>query len=107
LHPDQPIRWFIQYHSCAISGSHGGEYEDESLLGYSALTIEALRTSETSVYSKTTLRYIQVDSYLNTIHIYNGMGQPAKGVIFELFTIRIHNTDERCMYVVKSVALQL
>jgi hypothetical protein len=63
--------------------------------------MEALRTSETSVYSnETTLRYIPVGSYLNTIHIYNGMGQPAKGVIFELFTIRTHNTDERRMYVV-------
>jgi hypothetical protein len=39
-----------------ISGSHGVEYEDESLLGYSALTTEAVRTTETSVYSSDTIR---------------------------------------------------
>jgi hypothetical protein len=44
-----------------ISGSDGGEYEDESLLEYSTtitLKIEAVRTSETTFYSKTTRRYI-------------------------------------------------
>jgi hypothetical protein len=43
---------------CEISDSHGREYEDEkSLLGYSAfitLMMEAVRTSETSVYSNET-----------------------------------------------------
>jgi hypothetical protein len=28
-----------------ISGSHGGAYEDDSLLGYCALMMEAVRTS--------------------------------------------------------------
>jgi hypothetical protein len=28
---------FSQQDNCEISGSHGGEYEDESLLGYSTM----------------------------------------------------------------------
>jgi hypothetical protein len=48
-----------------MSGSHGGEYEDDSLLGYSAfiaLMMGAVRTYETSVYfNETTLRYIPED----------------------------------------------
>jgi hypothetical protein len=33
-----------------ISGSHGGEYEDYSLLGLMALMMETVRISETSVF---------------------------------------------------------
>jgi hypothetical protein len=44
-----------------ISDSYGGKYEDDSLLGYTAmiaLMMEAVPTSETSVYfNDTTLRY--------------------------------------------------
>jgi hypothetical protein len=44
---------------CEIWSSHGSEYEDQSLLGFIALMMELVRTSETSVYSnETTLRYI-------------------------------------------------
>jgi hypothetical protein len=58
------------YIDCEISGSHEGDYEDESLLGYSVsivgvinitLTMKRVRTSETSVYSKTTRRYTPED----------------------------------------------
>jgi hypothetical protein len=39
---------------CEISGSHDGEYKD-----YSLVMMEAVRTSETSVYfNETTRRYI-------------------------------------------------
>jgi hypothetical protein len=38
-----------------MSGSHGFEYEDDRFLGYSAALMEAVRTSDTSVYlSETT-----------------------------------------------------
>jgi hypothetical protein len=64
-----------------MSGSHGGEYEDESLLGYStdevvmfrvmmeavytSETSEAVCTSETSIYSKeSTRRYVAEGSHL-------------------------------------------
>jgi hypothetical protein len=55
---------------CEISGSHGGEYEDDSLLVRTAsiiLNMEAIRTSETSVYSiETTRRYIPEGSHLQS-----------------------------------------
>jgi hypothetical protein len=47
-----------------ISGSHGGNYEG-SLLGYSTLMIEAVCTSETSVYfNQITQRYTPECSYI-------------------------------------------
>jgi hypothetical protein len=50
---------------CEMSGSHGVEYEDESLLSIIALMMEAVRTSHMSSYSnETTLDYIQEDSNL-------------------------------------------
>jgi hypothetical protein len=33
-----------------ISGSHGGKYEEDNLLGYCTLMMEAVNTSETSIY---------------------------------------------------------
>jgi hypothetical protein len=51
---------------CEISGSHGVEYEDESLLSIIALMMEAVRTSDMSAYSnEITLGYIQEDSNLH------------------------------------------
>jgi hypothetical protein len=37
---------FKDFINCEVSGSHGGEYEDEGI----ALMMGAVRTSETSVY---------------------------------------------------------
>jgi hypothetical protein len=60
----------IQEQLCEISGSHGGDYEDKTSLHYGAaeshkisrfiyLMIEAVRTSETSVYFyEATRRYM-------------------------------------------------
>jgi hypothetical protein len=42
-----------------ISGSHGGEYEDNSVL-----MIEAVRISETSVYFETIRRYMPEGCHL-------------------------------------------
>jgi hypothetical protein len=43
---------------CEISGSHGGEYEDDSFMGYT-LMMETVRTCETSVFfNEITLRCI-------------------------------------------------
>jgi hypothetical protein len=42
-----------QPHKCEISGSRGGEYEDDSII---ALMMEAVRTSETSLYFNETIR---------------------------------------------------
>jgi hypothetical protein len=48
-----------------FSCSHGGEYEDNSLL--ITLIMEAVHTSETSVYfNETTHHYIPEDCYLHT-----------------------------------------
>jgi hypothetical protein len=48
-----------------ISGSQGGKYEDDSLLGYSTLMMEAVCTSETLLYvNKTTRCYIQESCHL-------------------------------------------
>jgi hypothetical protein len=71
---------------CEILGSHGGEYEDYRILGllqYTAdsavrtatiirpLRMEAVRTSETSVYfNETTPRYISEGSNLLSISCY-------------------------------------
>jgi hypothetical protein len=48
--------------TCEISGSHGGEYNDDSLLSYSPISIitlmvETVRISETSVYFNETTRH--------------------------------------------------
>jgi hypothetical protein len=58
--------------SCEISGSHGDEYEDKSFLGCTVVRtasiialMEAVRSSETSVYSSETTRlYIPEGSNL-------------------------------------------
>jgi hypothetical protein len=43
---------------CDNSGSYGGEYEDASLLGYGAVMMQVVRTSETTVcFNETTQRY--------------------------------------------------
>jgi hypothetical protein len=48
-----------------ISGSHGGEHEDDCLLGCCALMMEAVRISETSVILyETTRRNIPDGSHL-------------------------------------------
>jgi hypothetical protein len=47
------------------SGSHGGRYEDDRLLGFITLMMEAVSTSETLVYfSDTTRRHIPEDCHL-------------------------------------------
>jgi hypothetical protein len=49
--------------ACEISSSHGGEYDQNCLLGYTALMMEAVRTSETSVDNHFTRQYIPEDNY--------------------------------------------
>jgi len=52
----------VQSRKCEISGSHGCEYEL-----FTALMMEAVRVSETSVnFNVTTQRYIPEDSKLHT-----------------------------------------
>jgi hypothetical protein len=57
---------FLQEQLSDILGSHGGEYEDWSLLGadrrFIVLMMEAVRTSETSVDNHFTRQYIPEDS---------------------------------------------
>jgi hypothetical protein len=59
--------------SCEISGSHGGEYEEPPgihcrvvSLEWTALMMEAVRTSDTWVYNETTWCYIPEGSNLHS-----------------------------------------
>jgi hypothetical protein len=53
-----------------ISGSHGGEYEAQNLLGCTAVMMEAARTSETSVdIQLRTRQYIPEDSELHFVEV--------------------------------------
>jgi hypothetical protein len=58
-----------QPNKCEISGSRGGEYEDDSII---ALMMEAVRTSETSLYFEPIRRYIPEGCHLqaNTVRHY-------------------------------------
>jgi hypothetical protein len=61
---EEKISWKrkLQQNYLEISGSHGGDYEDDSLLGYCvvnmaiAMMMGAVRTSEMSVYFYETTR---------------------------------------------------
>jgi hypothetical protein len=49
---------------CEISSSHGGDFDVQCcLLGYTALMMEAVCTSETSVDNHFTRQYIPEDNY--------------------------------------------
>jgi hypothetical protein len=51
-----------------MSGSHGGEYEDDRLLGCCAMMVETVGTFETSVnFYKITRRSIPEDGHLNRL----------------------------------------
>jgi hypothetical protein len=54
------------YSICEISDSHGGQYEEDSLLGYNCLMMETVHTSEMSFYfNETTRRYIPKGCHFN------------------------------------------
>jgi hypothetical protein len=68
---------FNHLHLCKIRGFHSGDYEECCLLGcgaahtcsplsdYSTLKMEAIRSSETSVYPSSTQRHIPEDNILH------------------------------------------
>jgi hypothetical protein len=73
---------FILSHFCEISCYHGGEHEGEGLLEYTPvqsgiafiirvtmMMMEAIRISETSVYSETTRRYVPEGSHIYNIYL--------------------------------------
>jgi hypothetical protein len=84
-----------------IWGSHGGEYEDGCLLGCSArwvliaLTMEAARTSETSVnVYQTTRRYNPEDSHLQKVLLVDSI---CRGFFLLVVLRSLRSILKRCL----------